>query len=211
MDYFSQRSPEPARKKKVTANVSSLKKRIIVPNITISTNYAEVFRTWLVLFGGNDEIDIEHIVEHVSELFKCGLDVQDKEMFGRFQKSFRECILEYSADKKHLKEEEFVKMMETINKGYSKEKLGKIHGKFMIQLFRRVDTEYTGAIGMAQFKQLLERGKFKFKEGEFEALKAAYFKDKETITQDEFVFFSSGLMGKQSGTSTIPKKKFMLD
>ena len=135
--------------------------------------------------------------------------MQDPEMFARFKKSFRECITEYSSDNKHLTEQEFCSMMQAINKDQSKEKLGKIHGKFMVQLFRRVDTEYAGAINMTQFKQLLERGKFKFKEGEFEALKAAYFRDKEYITQDEFVFFSSGLLGKQSGLTS--KKKYQLD
>ena len=168
-----------------------------------------MFRTWLVIFGGSDQIEIEIIIDHVANLFKGGLDIQDKAMFERFKKSFRECILEYSSDKKHLTEQEFCGMMETINKGQSKEKLGKIHGKFMVQLFRRVDTEYAGVINIPQFKQLLERGKFKFKEGEFEALKDCYFSDKEQISQDEFVFFSSGLLGKQSSSS--PKKKYQLD
>jgi hypothetical protein len=168
-----------------------------------------VFRTWLVLFGGNDAIDIEHIVEHVACLFQGGLDMKDPAMFDRFKKSFRECIKEYCGDKKHLTEEEFVKMMEAINKGQPKEKLGKIHGKFMVQLFRRVDTEYQGVINTEQLKKLLERGKFKFKEGEFEALKATYFKDKELITQDEFVLFSSGNYSKHS--TAISKKKFQLD
>lgn len=211
MDYFGSRVAEPTRKKKATTGYSGLKKRIIVPNITLTTNYAEVFRTWLVLFGGDDQIDIEEIVEHVAELFKGGVDEQDKEMYARFKNSFRQCILEYSTDKKHLTEEEFCKMMNDINKGYSPEKLGKIHGKFMIQLFRRVDTEYTGAISIPQFKQLLERGKFKFKEGEFELLKETYFKEKEQISQDDFVYFSSGLLPKQTTTNVNAKQKFHLD
>ncbi len=151
------------------------------------------------------------MVEHVANMFQGGLDMQDKEMFARFKKSFRECILEYSADKKHLSEEEFCKMMETINKGLSKEKMGKIHGKFMVQLFRRMDTEYSGAISMPQFKELLERGKFKFREGEFESLKEAYFPGKDQITQDDFVFFASGIHGKQSAAAGSPKRKYQLD
>ncbi len=169
----------------------------------------QVFRTWLVLFGGNNQIDIEHIVDHVSHLFMGGLDMQDKDMFARFQKSFRDCVQEYSSDKKHLTEEEFVAMMKKINQEQPPEKQGKIHGKFMVQLFRRVDTDYQGVISMEQLKQLLERGRFKFREGEFEALKATYFRDKEQITQDEFVFFSSGLHPKQPSTS--PKNKYQLD
>ena len=211
MDYFGSRVPEPSRKKKTTTGYSTLKKRIVVPNITLTTNYAEVFRTWLVLFGGDDQIAIEDIVEHVAELFKGGADEQDKEMYARFQNSFRKCIVEYSKDKQHLKEEEFCNMMNDINKGHTPEKLGKIHGKFMIQLFRRVDSDYTGTISIPQLKQLLERGKFKFKEGEFELLKETYFKDKEQITQDDFVYFSSGLLPKQTSVSFSPSSKLHLD
>eukprot|EP00826_Nyctotherus_ovalis_P053247 TRINITY_DN688_c0_g2_i1.p1 TRINITY_DN688_c0_g2~~TRINITY_DN688_c0_g2_i1.p1 ORF type:complete len:212 (+),score=81.16 TRINITY_DN688_c0_g2_i1:116-751(+) len=211
MDYFGSRMPEPSRKKKATTGYTSLKKRIVVPNISLTTNYAEVFRTWLVLFGGDDQIAIEDIVVHVAELFKGGADEQDKEMYARFQNSFRKCIVEYSKDKKHLTEEEFCAMMNDINKGYTPEKLGKIHGKFMIQLFRRVDTDYTGTITVPQFKQLLERGKFKFKEGEFELLKETYFKDKEQITQDDFVYFSSGLLPKQTTVGIGAKPKLQLD
>lgn len=162
-----------------------------------------------MIFGGNDQIDIEHIVEHVAGLFKGELDVQIPDMFERFKKSFRECILKYSSDQKHLTEQEFCDMMEKINKDQTKEKQGKIHAKFMLQLFRRVDTDFQGVISMEQLKKLLERGKFKFREGEFEALKSTYFRDKEQINQDEFVFFSSGTLGKQ--TSTSPKKKYTLD
>ena len=216
-----ERLPPPApaiQKKKKVHTVSALKKRIIITNVTLTTNYAEVlsknynlqvFRTWLVIFGGDNKIKIDHIVEHVSLLFQGELDAQIPEMFNRFQKSFRDCVLKYSSDKEYLTEQEFCEMMEKINKDQTKEKQGKIHAKFMLQLFRRVDTEYQGVISMEQLKKLLERGKFKFKEGEFEALKTTYFRDKEQINQDEFVAFSSGMLGKQ--TSSSPKKKYTLD
>ena len=42
------------------------------------------------------------------------------------------------------------------------------------------------------FKELIERAGFKFEKGEFENLIKWYFRNKETITLEEFKLFATG-------------------
>jgi hypothetical protein len=63
---------------------------------------------------------------------------------------------------------------------------------FLDRLFFRIKHKKTDQIHVDEFKELIERAGFKFEKGEFENLIKWYFRNKETITLEEFKLFATG-------------------
>ena len=63
---------------------------------------------------------------------------------------------------------------------------------FLERLFYRIKHAKTEQVDVADFKNLIERSGFKFREGEFQNLIKWYFRGKETITMEEFKLFATG-------------------
>ena len=63
---------------------------------------------------------------------------------------------------------------------------------FLERLFYRIKHSKTEQVEVNDFKNLIERSGFKFKEGEFQNLVKWYFRGKETITMEEFKLFATG-------------------
>jgi hypothetical protein len=74
---------------------------------------------------------------------------------------------------------------------------------FLDRLFYRIRHKKTESIKIEEFKELIERAGFKFEKGEFENLIKWYFRNKETITLEEFKLFATGRCVKL----VDPKKK----
>jgi len=74
---------------------------------------------------------------------------------------------------------------------------------FLDRLFYRIKHKKTDQIMIDDFKELIERAGFKFEKGEFENLIKWYFRNKETITLEEFKLFATGNCVKL----VDPKKK----
>ena len=74
---------------------------------------------------------------------------------------------------------------------------------FLERLFYRIKHKKTEQIQIEDFKELIERAGFKFEKGEFENLIKWYFRNKETITLEEFKLFATGNCVKL----VDPKKK----
>ncbi len=63
---------------------------------------------------------------------------------------------------------------------------------FLDRLFFRIKHKKQESIKIEDFKELIERAGFKFEKGEFENLIKWYFRNKETISLDEFKLFATG-------------------
>ena len=63
---------------------------------------------------------------------------------------------------------------------------------FLERLFYRIKHKKVESIQISDFKDLIERAGFQFEEGEFENLIKWYFRNKETITLEEFKLFATG-------------------
>lgn len=69
---------------------------------------------------------------------------------------------------------------------------------FLERLFYRIKHKKVESIKISDFKDLIERAGFKFEPGEFENLIKWYFRNKETITLDDFKLFATGQLVKLS-------------
>ena len=69
---------------------------------------------------------------------------------------------------------------------------------FLERLFFRIKHKKTESIQIEEFKDLIERAGFKFEKGEFENLVKWYFRNKESITLEEFKLFATGKIAKLS-------------
>lgn len=63
---------------------------------------------------------------------------------------------------------------------------------FLERLFFRIKHKKTESIQIEDFKELITRAGFKFEKGEFENLIKWYFRNKETITLEDFKLFATG-------------------
>ena len=69
---------------------------------------------------------------------------------------------------------------------------------FLERLFFRVKHKKVESIVIEDFKDLIERSGFTFEKGEFENLVKWYFRNKDSITLDEFKLFATGQCVKAS-------------
>ena len=67
---------------------------------------------------------------------------------------------------------------------------------FLERLFFRIKHKKTESILIEEFKDLIERAGFNFEKGEFENLVKWYFRNKESITLEEFKLFATGKIAK---------------
>lgn len=66
------------------------------------------------------------------------------------------------------------------------------YNMFLDRLFYRIKHKKSDQIMIDDFKELIERAGFKFEKGEFENLIKWYFRNKESITLEEFKLFATG-------------------
>jgi len=109
-----------------------------------------------------------------------------------------------STDRKTLNEDQFCNLMQSYEPQTSNEFTDEQqYDMFLERLFFRIKHKKTETIQIEEFKGLIERSGFKFEKGEFENLVKWYFRNKETITLEEFKLFATGNIVKLQD----PKKK----
>jgi len=158
----------------------------------------------MAIFGGNNVIPITKAAEFVANMQKTHLDDTDKDMYNRYIKLLIESMKMVSTDGINLNEEDFCKLMSMTVADKNAISEEQLYERMIIQQFNKVDKKREGKINLENFKALLQRSGFHFKENEFETLLKCYFKNKEEITLDDFKLFATGNCVK---ITQSPKKK----
>ena len=160
----------------------------------------DIFRTLLFHFKTDNYIPIEGAAAFVSNLLKRPhITKEDEEADTRFYNSLVRIMKGFSFDGKTLNEKKFCELMRSFEVTNENEFTDEQqYDMFLERLFYRIKHKKVESIQISDFKDLIERAGFKFEEGEFENLIKWYFRNKETITLDEFKLFATGQCVKLS-------------
>ena len=158
----------------------------------------QIFRTLLFHFKTDGKIPIEGAANFVINLLRRPVHSKsDQEAEDRFKASLLSIMQGLSADRKNLTEDEFCNLMQSYEPTNPNEFTDEQqYDMFLERLFFRIKHKKTDSIQIEEFKDLIERAGFKFEKGEFENLVKWYFRNKESITLEEFKLFATGKIAK---------------
>jgi hypothetical protein len=145
-------------------------------------------------FKADGKIPIEGSADFVVNLLKRPIHTKyDEDAEHRFRASLISIMQGLSADRRTLTEDEFCNLMQSYEPQNPNEFTDEQqYDMFLERLFFRIKHKKTDSIQVEEFKGLIERSGFKFEKGEFENLVKWYFRNKETITLEEFKLFATG-------------------
>eukprot|EP00347_Sterkiella_histriomuscorum_P012068 403370013 len=173
---------------------SAVKDDNINPLLNNGITNRDIFRTLLFHFKTDNFIPIDGAAKFVVNLLKRPCKTKyDEEAEQRFFNSLVSIMKSFSFDGRNLSENSFCKLMqsfETFNENEFTDQ--QQYDMFLDRLFYRIKHKKTDQIAIEDFKELIERAGFKFEKGEFENLIKWYFRNKETITLEEFKLFATG-------------------
>ena len=145
-------------------------------------------------FKTDNYIPIEGAAKFVVNLLKRPCKTKyDEEAEARFYNSLISIMKTYAYDGRNINENSFCKLMQSFETFHDYEFTDQQqYDMFLDRLFYRIKHKKTDQIQIEDFKELIERAGFKFEKGEFENLIKWYFRNKETITLEEFKMFATG-------------------
>ena len=118
---------------------------------------------------------------------------EDEEADVRFYNSLIRILKNFSFNGKTITERKFCELMRSFEVTNENEFTDEQqYDMFLERLFYRIKHKKVESIQISDFKDLIERAGFQFEEGEFENLIKWYFRNKETITLEEFKLFATG-------------------
>ena len=154
----------------------------------------DIFRTLLFHFKTDNELPIDGAASFVANLLKRPhITKEDEDADARFYNSLIRIMKGFSYNGKTLTEKKFCELMRSFEVTNENEFTDQQqYDMFLERLFYRIKHKKVESIEISDFKDLIERAGFKFEEGEFENLIKWYFRNKETITLEEFKLFATG-------------------